>query len=227
VVPDHRPDNGAQPAAWRDRLELIARGEPLGPLRAVAALAALAGLVLVGWLLLRDPAAPVESTLPMAGASGAAPDASPGTTSTSTPTELVVHASGAVRNPGLYRVPKGARVADVVQAAGGPVDGADLDRINLAAPVADGAQIRILRIGEAAPAGGATGGDAGHVDGGPVNLNTASAAELEALPGVGPATASAIVEARGRRAFRTVDDLLDVPGIGPAKLGQLRDLVRV
>jgi competence protein ComEA len=223
VVPDHRPDNGAQPTAWRDRLDLIARGEPFGPARAVAVLAALAGLVLVGWLLLRDPAAPVESTLPMAGAS----DAASGTTSTSTPAELVVHASGAVRSPGLYRVPKGARVADVVQAAGGPVDGADLDRINLAAPVADGAQIRILLIGEAAPAGGPTGGDAGQVEGGPVNLNTASPAELEALPGIGPATASAIVEARGRRAFRTVDDLLDVPGIGPAKLGQLRDLVTV
>jgi len=113
----------------------------------------------------------------------------------------------------------------VIDAAGGALGRADLDAINLAARVDDGAQIHVPAVGEIvtlgvpAPAGGPKA---------PIDLNTADEAALDSLPGVGPSTAAAIVERRrqvGR--FVTVDDLLDVPGIGPAKVEALRDLVRV
>jgi competence protein ComEA len=158
-----------------------------------------------------------------------------GTPSSTTAGEIVVHAAGAVARPGLQRLAPGARVADVLEAAGGPTSDADLDRLNLAAPVADGQRLFVPRIGEVAPPtvapeGGATssgGGAAGEpTASGPIDLNTATAEELDALPGVGPATAAAIIdhrESNGR--FANVDDLLDVRGIGPAKLEGLRDLV--
>jgi competence protein ComEA len=220
-------DRGAEPPAWRERLELIARGEPFAPSRLLAMIAGLALLVFAGWFLLRDPPAPVESTLPIAGG-GDDVAATPASTTTTAPAELVVHASGAVGRPGIYRVPKAARVADVVTAAGGTTDGADLDRLNLAAPVVDGAQVRVPRVGEPAPSSSASSAASdGAPPSGPVNLNTASPDELESLPGIGPATAASIVEARTRRPFRRVDDLLDVPGIGPAKLDQVRGLVTV
>jgi competence protein ComEA len=125
-------------------------------------------------------------------------------------------------------------VADLLAAAGGALPDAELDRVNLAAPLVDGAQVRFPRAGEPeplpAPVGsapaGAAGGGAAHA--GPVDLNTATSDELDTLPGVGPATAAAIIEHRERNGpFQSVDDLLDVPGIGEAKLAQLRDLVSV
>jgi competence protein ComEA len=157
-------------------------------------------------------------------------------TSSTTTGEIVVHAAGAVARPGLQRLAPGARVADVLEAAGGPAPDADLDRLNLAAPVVDGQRLFVPRIGEVAPpavapdGGVATGSGGGATDepaaSGPIDLNTATAEELDALPGVGPATAAAIIdhrESNGR--FASVDDLLDVRGIGPAKLEGLRDLV--
>jgi competence protein ComEA len=171
-------------------------------------------------------------------AASAAPSPS-SSTATTTAADLVVHAAGAVAVPGVHRVPGGSRVADLLVAAGGPAPDADLDRVNLAAPLTDGERVWIPRVGEEAPpvvagtppapapggdgAGGAPGAAAG-----PVDLNTATAVELDTLPGVGPATAAAIIEHRERAGpFRSVDDLLDVPGIGDAKLAQLRDLVVV
>jgi competence protein ComEA len=157
------------------------------------------------------------------------------------PTEVVVHAAGAVTTPGLYRLPPDARVADVVAAAGGLAADADGDRLNLAAPLADGMRVYVPRVGEAvvppvvageAPSqttDGETEGDP--TTGGPealVDVNTATAAELDELPGVGPATAEAIIDHREEQGpFRSVDDLLDVRGIGDAKLADLRDRVRV
>ena len=163
------------------------------------------------------------ATGPAGGAAGAG----------STTGEVVVHVVGAVVAPGVQRLPAGARVVDAVDAAGGASGDADLARINLAAALVDGQQVYVLRIGELAPpaaagATGAGGGDAGQPAAGDtaaglVDINRASATELEELPGVGPTTAEAIIAHREQNGpFAAVDDLIDVRGIGDAKLEQLR-----
>jgi competence protein ComEA len=146
----------------------------------------------------------------------------------------VVQAAGAVQRPGVYRLPNGARVADVVTAAGGPAADADLQAVALAAKVTDGARVYVPRQGETAPdAATAPPSTAGSsvtapTSAAPLDLNQATAAELDTLPGVGPATAKAIVDYRTDHGpFSSVDDLLAVRGIGPAKLDGFRSLVRV
>lgn len=130
---------------------------------------------------------------------------------------LVVHVAGAVRRPGLYRLAEGKRVADAVARAGGATAPADTAAINLAAPLADGMQVLVPRRG---PAVG------GKQPGGRVSLGSATLAELDALPGVGPVTAQKILDFRTQHGgFRSVDDLDAIPGIGPARLEQLRDVV--
>jgi competence protein ComEA len=135
----------------------------------------------------------------------------------------VVDVVGAVRRPGLLRLAQGSRVADAVRLAGGTTPRAQLDLVNLAAPLADGEQVVVPR------AGGAGATPAGAVPGAPVaplQLSVATAEQLDALPGVGPATAAKIVAYRQEHGpFRSVDDLVGVPGIGPAKLAALKDLV--
>jgi competence protein ComEA len=208
-------------------------------------LAALGALVLVlvgagvaGYALLRTPPAPaVELGLPFAGDGGAAPGSPSSTTTTTAPASVVVHAAGAVVRPGVHSVPAGSRVADVLAAAGGPTADADLDRVNLAATVGDGERVWFPRVGEQAPpvpvagGGGAGAGGQGGVAGaaaGPIDLNTATAEQLDSLPGIGPSIAAAIIEHRDRNGpFTSVDELLDVPGIGDAKLAEVRDLVTV
>jgi competence protein ComEA len=136
---------------------------------------------------------------------------------------LVVDVEGAVRRPGLVRLPSGARVADAVAAAGGLARRADRTTVNLAAAVSDGQQVLVARSG-ATGAASASGGTAGPT--GPVSLSRASAEELDTLPGVGPVTAQKIVayrEAHG--GFRSVDELDAIPGIGPARLDELQGLV--
>jgi len=175
------------------------------------------------------------------------PSDSPDTTTTvsATPTSVVIHVAGAVLHPGVVTIAAGGRVADAVAAAGGLGSDADVDRINLASALVDGSRVYVLRRGEAAvppaaePTSGAapgaapgaatgsgTGGggpSAGGADAAPVSLNRATAAELDALPGIGPSTAASIVEYRTAHGpFGSVDELLDVRGIGPAKLEQLR-----
>lgn len=147
--------------------------------------------------------------------------------------ELVVHVAGAVRRPGVYRLTEGARILDAVEAAGGAAEGAVVDAVNLAAPVADGTQVYIpsradLQSGRVpVPAGGGRGGAAAS-PGGPLDLNTASASQLEALPGIGPALAARIVEHRARHGpFRRLEDLLAVRGIGERTLEALRPHVVV
>ncbi len=131
---------------------------------------------------------------------------------------ITVHVSGAVLRPGLVVLPPGARVADAVAAAGGAAPDADLAALNLAAPVANAAQVVVPGAGAAA-SGSAPG---------LVSLNGATAADLEALPGVGPVTAARIVAHRQQHGpFAAIEDLLDVPGIGEGKLATLRDLVTV
>jgi competence protein ComEA len=133
---------------------------------------------------------------------------------------LLVHVVGAVREPGLYRLREGSRVADAVERAGGATPKADLALVNLAAPVADGTQV-LVPARSRSPAGGD-----GSAEAGPVHLNTATVEELDTLPGVGPVTAQKIVDFRQENgAFASVDELDAVPGIGPARLEELRKLV--
>ncbi len=140
------------------------------------------------------------------------------------PQELVVHVAGAVRRPGLYRLPDGSRVDDAIAEAGGAGPRAELDLVNLAAPVADGQQVVVpLRGGDPA---GASDEAAGADAGAKVHLNSASLEQLDELPGVGPVLAQQILDYRtANGAFRSVDELDAVPGIGPARLEQLRSLV--
>jgi competence protein ComEA len=135
---------------------------------------------------------------------------------------LFVDVVGAVRRPGLYRLPDGSRVADAVSRAGGATRRADLSLVNLAAPLADGLQVVVPR--RQSGSSGAAGGSTTPV--GPVHLNTATLEQLDALPGVGPVTAQKILDYRQKNgAFTSVDDLDAIPGIGPARLDTLRDLV--
>lgn len=138
--------------------------------------------------------------------------------------KIVVHVVGAVRRPGLYAVRDGARIADAVRRAGGTTLKADLESINLAAPVEDGLQVVVPRRQPVVASGSTAPGEAAAA--GPVHLNTASLEQLDTLPGVGPVTAQKILDWRQTHgAFTSVDDLDAIPGIGPARLEQLRDLV--
>jgi len=172
----------------------------------VLAAAALALLVVAG------------RTLAGAGAASEQPAAQPLVPETpAVAPRLVVHVAGAVKRPGLYRLAEGKRVADAVARAGGATAPADTAAINLAAPLADGMQVLVPRRGPAA---------AGKQPGGRVSLGSATLAELDALPGVGPVTAQKILDFRTQHGgFRSVDDLDAIPGIGPARIEQLRDVV--
>jgi competence protein ComEA len=210
--------------SWRDRVDDLVHSR-----HAIARIAAgtvlVIGVAVAAFALLRPstPAPPPELTLPIASASSSSASSMGSATTVS---GLVVHAAGAVARPGLYRLAPGTRVDDVVAAAGGFAPDADVDRINLAAPVSDGERVYVPRAGEAVP--DAASGDSSSSSG-PIDLNTANESQLDSLPGVGPATAKAIVDERARRGgrFSSVDDLLNVRGIGPAKLEQLRALVTV
>lgn len=203
---------------WREQLSVFSERLPLERpgLAVVVGIALVAGLA---WLALRPAPLPLELTLPRA-----TPEAASVTDEAIA--EVTVHAAGAVTTPGVYRLPTGSRVSDLLTAAGGATPDADLDQLNLAAPLADGERILVPRRGEvvsAAPSNGSGSQSSTKVD-----LNTATAEELDKLPGIGPATAEAIIrhrETRGR--FRSVTELLEVRGIGEAKLEQLRPLVKV
>ncbi len=144
----------------------------------------------------------------------------------------VVHVTGAVRRSGVYRLAAGDRVQDAIRRAGGATRRADLEAINLAAPVQDGVQIVVPVHGASAAAaagGGAAAGGAAPVGGAaaPVNLNTATAEQLDTLDGVGPATAAKILAYRREHGgFRSVEDLMQVSGIGPKKMAALKGKVR-
>ena len=138
------------------------------------------------------------------------------------PAALVVHVVGAVRRPGLYRLREGSRIADAVARAGGATRRADVSLVNLAAPVADGAQVVVPRRTPVTAAGGP---GAASAPAGPLHLNTATLEQLDALPGVGPSTAQKILDFREQHgAFTSIDELDAVPGIGPARLEQLREV---
>lgn len=223
------------PRSWRERL--AARTAAVTPGRVATGAGAVLLVAVTSWWLLRPGRLPVEATLPRAATTAPGTGrstttaAGPGAAPITAAPPLVVQAAGAVARPGVYRLPDGARVADLVDAAGGPAPDADLDRVALAARLVDGQRVAVPRRGEATapePAAGAAGTPAATAPSGPVDLNTATVADLDRLPGVGPATAAAIVAYREQHGpFRTVDDLTEVPGIGPSKLAALRDLVTV
>jgi competence protein ComEA len=170
-----------------------------------------------------------RATLGGAGERPAAPAAAPSLQVEEPPArEVVVHVAGAVARPGLYRLPDGSRVDDAIGLAGGAAPKAALDLVNLAAPVVDGQQVVVPLRGAGGSSAAASPG-AGSEDGAPaakVRLNSATLDELDELPGVGPVTAQQILDYReANGAFRSVDELDAVPGIGPATMEQLRPLV--
>ena len=208
----------------------------------------------VAWWMVRLPTPPIESLIPVAPTHVTASQndwLSP--LATTEPTRIAVHVVGAVNEPGVYHLESGARADDALRAAGGANANADLRRVNLAAAVYDGAQLYIPRVGERMPvdlptstAGGGPNSVAGNANAAGnsataasgsattstlpliIDLNLATAVDLDRLPGVGPSTAKAIIDHRTRNGpFASVDDLLKVKGIGPAKLAEIRPWVRV
>jgi competence protein ComEA len=172
---------------------------------------ALLVLSFIGSKLLLRPKAAASPPIPTAASTQPRPAA-----------RLYVDVVGAVRRPGLYRLVPGARVADALARAGGPTRKAQVELVNLAAPVADGEQVVVPRRGAA----GAIVSGADGATSGPVHLNTATSEQLDALPGIGPVTAQKILDYRQQHgAFASVDELDAVPGIGPARLEQLKGLV--
>lgn len=227
-MPDPPPQ---EQSSLRDRITLLRAAlptvpPPLAAGGAVAAAVAVAVVVLV--VFLRSPSPAPALVLPLVTPSTSATSA----TSPASPADVRVHIAGAVARPGVYRMHEGGRVADLLDAAGGPTAQADLDRVNLAAHVADGERIYVPRTDEPAPPPVAAGGGGG-VRGAPapaqpVDLNAATADQLDELPGIGPATAAAIIEYRERNGrFSSVEELVEVRGIGEAKLAALRPRVRV
>lgn len=202
----------------RDRLAALSRGELVGLVALLAVTLGGAGL----WYV-RSLPRPVEvAELPGPG-DAPLPAASAGP---SPEVVILVDVAGWVRRPGVYEFDEGARVIDAIDAAGGARSGALLESLNLAAPLADGIQILVPREGETVspPAsGGAVAGVAGLI-----NVNSATPTELEELPGVGEVIAQAIVDYRTENGpFDSVDQLLDVSGIGDATLENIRELVTV
>lgn len=198
------------------------------------------------WLLVRPSAPLVESVVPIA--SGVGTQVS--SPSVPTPLTVKVHVAGAVVRPGVYELSSAARVVDAVKAAGGASSRADLERINLAQTLVDTEQVFIpsrvssspkvttsprlkpARTTVAPSSGAAANAPNASMPTGTtstrININSATSDQLDALPGVGPATAKAIISHRTRKGpFSKVEDLLNVPGIGPAKVAALRDFVTV
>ena len=225
-----------------------------GVSRMIGTVLSVAFVGIAGWWLVQVPPPPPEANLSFASTTVAA---SPtiGVSASSintTPQIITVHVAGAVKNPGVYRLKYGSRINDGIVTAGGATSAANLDVINLATVLNEGEQIYVPKRGEkphvitnrpqvggaggVAGAGGA--GGAGGVAGAGgaansavpqlININLASVVELEQLPGVGPATAKAIVAYREKNgAFLKVEDLLKVRGIGPAKLSEILPRARV
>ena len=222
--------------------------------RLIGSVLSVAFVGVAGWWLVQVPPPPPEASLSFASTTVAA-NTTIGVSASSintTPQIITVHVAGAVKNPGVYRLKYGSRINDGLVAAGGATSAANLDVINLATVLNEGEQIYVPKRGEkphvitnrpqaggvggaagaggaggvggAAGAGGATNGAASQL----ININLASVVELEQLPGVGPATAKAIVAYREKfGAFLKVEDLLKVRGIGPAKLSEILPRARV
>lgn len=185
------------------------------------------------FFLLRTPAMPVEASMTYASSVPVTGTQTPESLSVSLSVpDIAVHVAGNVLKPGVYDLPGDARVVDAIRLAGGATAIADLNAINLANPLNDGQQVYVPAVGEKVPpssnglsAGGDGTGSATNSVEYPININSADAALLDELPGVGPATAQAIVTYRDQNGpFVNVNGLEDVPGIGPAKVAALQGL---
>jgi len=153
-------------------------------------------------------------------AAGESSDAGGGFSLDSSGGDVVVHVTGAVASPGVYRLPAGARVTDAVQRAGGASGGALLEAINLAARLADGQQVVVPKAG---PGGAPLVTSGAASEEGPISLGTATAEQLEGIDGIGPVTAQKILEYRDQQGgLASVDQLDQVSGIGPATMESLR-----
>lgn len=194
------------------------------PVQARAAvLAVLGGAVVLAWVVSGSASRAQDEAFP-----SAATETSGEATALPVPDGVIVHVVGAVRRPGVYELPAGSRVADAVEAAGGALGNAAASALNLARLLTDGEQVRVLTTDEASAA--AFSGDARGLlppVGQPkVNINAATVEQLDSLPGIGPATAQKIVEDRMRNGpFRSPEDLMRVPGIGPKKFEVLEELI--
>jgi competence protein ComEA len=207
----------------RDRLRSLDRRE-------------LAGLLVVAVIIVGGAALWYVRSLPSSVAVQASTDRDPPpgiaeATASPTPTTIVVDVAGWVKRPGVYEFRQGDRVIDAIRMAGGGKSGADLAAINLAALLTDGQQIVVLKKGSTGTgaSGGGSGGAPGPGGAEPlVNLNTATLDQLESLPGIGPALGQRILDYRQEHGpFRSVEDLLNVSGIGEKRLGDLRSKVSV
>lgn len=200
----------------------------------VAAVVLVAGAVGIGaWMLAPTPAAlqvpesvlaganaPIPRDPGSVGANSAGAAANGGGGAERAGGHVLVHVAGAVEQPGLVELPEGSRLADALEMAAGPSDDADLDAVNLAALAVDGEQVYVPARGEVGSPGGAPAPDAPAL----IDLNTANAADLEALPGIGPVLAERIASYRTSNGnFASVDDLRQVPGIGPTLLAGVRE----
>jgi competence protein ComEA len=206
--------------------------------RRVISVAVAVAVVAVGaWWVVRVPPAPVESTISFTATSLAGDESASSPAEANSSLGIVVHVAGEVNNPGVYTLSNSARMIDAVLAAGGATARADLEVINLATPLMDSSQIFVPAKGVAErpvfarPQPGMNGVQStqnSSDSGGVVNINRASVTELDALPGVGPSTAQAIVDYRTTNGpFSSPEDLLNVKGIGPAKFEAMRKLVGV
>lgn len=199
-----------------DRLATLSRAE-------LIALVAVVGVTVAGagfWYV-RSLPAPVQVRSGPSGALVAAP-----TASASPATVILVDVAGWVRRPGVYEFAEGARVIDAIDAAGGARPGAVLSSLNLAAPLVDGTQVLVPKESQSAPTTETGTGTSGAM--GLVNVNSATNAELETLPGIGEVIAQAIVDHRTENGpFTSVEQLVDVSGIGDATLENIRELVTV
>jgi competence protein ComEA len=214
----------------------------IGPQRIVAGCCTAVALGGIAWFVLKPSPVPIDAYVPRVTTVSA-------TSTPVSPAIITVHVAGAVNSPGVYRLPSSARVVDAIASAGGALRTADLESINLAQTMTDTEQVYIPSKSSSRPrvttaprlrpqritpttaptqmpatSDGSTGSQPTRL----INLNTATASELDSLPGVGPSTAKAIISYRTKKgSFSKVEDLLNVPGIGPAKLAALRDQVTV
>ena len=211
-IPRDRPD---EPVVVRHRVGTA-------HVRVLVTIAVAAGVLLTWWLLSERPRTSSPDAVSFSSSSAAAPGPGDASPSTSPSGELVIDVVGKVKHPGIVTLPAGSRVHDAVAEAGGLRGKVDTSALNMARVLTDGEQI----IVGMAPVASAPAGGTASASGAKISLATATLEQLDTLPGIGPVTAQAILDHRAEHGpFRSVDDLLDVRGIGEATLADFRDQV--